>query len=139
MRRDGTLTVVNVKVERTSTESRTVKPRETSETDGEPVRPVRIKKEKIDEPIPSKSTTSKATTESKKQSTGSNDSLEILPMETNPTIELSDDEHGNDVDKMPPPAFVPPAKVTKEKKIPVKTRSTRSKQTKRKPAVRSYT
>lgn len=65
-------------------------------------------------------------------------------METNPTIELSDDENvpangnenrtGNDGNKMPPPAFVPPVKATKEKKAPVekKIRSTRSKQPKRK-------
>lgn len=65
-------------------------------------------------------------------------------METNPTIELSDDENvpangndnrtRNDGNKMPPPAFVPPVKATKEKKAPVekKIRSTRSKQPKRK-------
>lgn len=74
----------------------------------------------------------------------SNDSLEIVPMESNPTIELlSDDENGpandnenangNDGNKMPPPAFVPPVKAPKEKKAPAekKTRSTRSKQPKR--------
>lgn len=79
----------------------------------------------------------------------SNDSLEIVPMETNPTIELSDEENeppngkenanGNDGNKMPPPAFVPPVKATKEKKAPAEktTRSTRSKQTKRKVIWRS--
>lgn len=66
-----------------------------------------------------------------------NESLEIVPMETNTTIELSDDDHGDDGNKMPPPTFVPPppppAKVVKEKKAPAErtTRSTRSKQTKR--------
>lgn len=71
-------------------------------------------------------------------------------METNPTIELSDDENeppngkenanGNDGNKMPPPAFVPPVKATKEKKAPAEktTRSTRSKQTKRKVMVVSF-
>lgn len=52
-------------------------------------------------------------------------------MDTNPPIELSDDE--NDGSKMPPPAFVPPAKAAKEKKPPAekKIRATRSKQSKR--------
>lgn len=52
-------------------------------------------------------------------------------MDTNPPIELSDDE--NDGSKMPPPAFVPPAKAVKEKKPPAEkqTRVTRSKQSKR--------
>lgn len=44
MRRDGTMSVVNVKVERTSTE----KAKE-STPEPEPARPVRIKKEKIDD------------------------------------------------------------------------------------------
>lgn len=54
-------------------------------------------------------------------------------MDTCPPIELSDDENRGDVDKMPPPAFVP-SKPAKEKKAPAekKIRSTRSKQTKRK-------
>lgn len=63
-----------------------------------------------------------------------NDSLEIVTMETNAPIELSDEENGDDGNKMPPPAFVPPpVKPVKEKKAPVErvTRTTRSKQTKR--------
>lgn len=135
MRRDGTMTVVNVKVERTSTDGQPQQPKESIES--EPTRPVRIKKEKVDEPASSKATnkeTNGATENASKKNDDSNDSLEIVPMETNPTIELSDDENGNDVDKMPPPAFVPPAKATKEKKAPAekKVRSTRSKQVKRK-------
>lgn len=55
MRRDGggTLSVANVKIERTSTE----KPKSaTPDPEPEPsVRPVRIKKEKVDEPIVDKS------------------------------------------------------------------------------------
>lgn len=147
MRRDGTMTVVNVKVERTSTDGLTKAPKksnvaettskesivaEKAPKESETARPVRIKKEKIDEPITSKTTNKDGATENgakKNSNDDSNDSLEILPMETNPTIELSDDEHGNDVDKMPPPAFVPPVKATKEKKAPAekKIRSTRSK------------
>lgn len=143
MRRDGTMTVVNVKVERTSTDGQSQpqpqqqKPKES--VGSEPTRPVRIKKEKVDEPAASKTTnkeTNGATDNGLKKNANddSNDSLEIVPMDINPTIELSDDEIGNDVNKMPPPAFVPPAKVTKEKKAPAekKTRSTRSKQVKRK-------
>lgn len=149
MRRDGTMTVVNVKVERTSRDGRPEKPK----TSTVPVtvenesaaRPVRIKKEKIDEPIPTKSnaneltksSSSETTNGSKKNDTDDlNDSLVIVPVETDPTIELSDDENanGNDVTKMPPPSFVPPAKSVKEKKAPAekKTRATRSKQSKRK-------
>lgn len=157
MRRDGTMTVVNVKVERTSRDGQTEKPKATS-TDSAPVataetgsaRPVRIKKEKNDEPtMPKKSnateltksssssSSSEATHGSKKKiSDDLNDSLVIVPLETNPTIELSDDENtnGNDVTKMPPPSFVPPAKSVKEKKAPAekKGRATRSKQSKRK-------
>lgn len=144
MRRDGTMTVVNianVKTERTSTEARPEKTKGAEDKENEPERPVRIKKEKLDEPL--KSTANKATiraneiTSSKKTNDDSNDSLEIVPMETNPTIELlSDEETSNDGNKMPPPAFVPPIKPIKEKKAPVEkktsTRSTRSKQTKRK-------
>lgn len=54
-------------------------------------------------------------------------------METNPPIELSDDDSRNDGDKMPPPAIVPQTKSIKEKKAPAekKVRSTRSKQPKR--------
>lgn len=152
MRRDGTMTVVNVKVERTSKDGRTEKPRHTTASatantaENESARPVRIKKEKNDEPLPTKSnaseltkssSSSEATNGSKKNGTDDlNDSLEIVPLETNPTIELSDDEsaNGNDVTKMPPPSFVPPAKSVKEKKAPVekKVRATRSKQSKRK-------
>lgn len=150
MRRDGTMTVVNVKVERTSRDGRTEKPKVTS-TDTTPVtvenesaRPVRIKKEKKDEPMPNKSIASELTKSSSEATNGSkknvtddlNDSLVIVPLETNPTIELSDDENanGNDVTKMPPPSFVPPAKGVKEKKATVekKVRPTRSKQAKRK-------
>lgn len=143
MRRDGTMTVVTVKTERTSTDARLDKPKTGEDKENEPERPVRIKKEKVDEPIASKPSANKPT---KKRSTeidgtkktshdDSNDSLEIVPMETNPTIELlSDEEASNDGSKMPPPAFVPPIKPAKEKKPPVekKTRSTRSKQPKRK-------
>ncbi|XP_055313027.1 inner centromere protein-like [Sitodiplosis mosellana] len=141
MRRDGTLTVVNVKTERTSTDGRPDKPKASEDKENEPERPVRIKKEKIDEPIATKPTANKTTTRSteidgskKPSNDDSNDSLEIVPMETNPTIELSDEETGNDGSKMPPPAFVPPIKPVKEKKAPVekKIRSTRSKQPKRK-------
>lgn len=153
MRRDGTMTVVNVKVERTSKDGRPEKPKTTS-TSTAPVtvdndtatRPVRIKKEKIDDPLPTKSratelakssSTSETTNGSKKNvSDDLNDSLVIVPIETDPTIELSDDENanGNDVTKMPPPSFVPPAKSVKEKKAPAekKIRATRSKQSKRK-------
>lgn len=154
MRRDDTMTAVQVKVERSSIESQPEKstatgsgdsgataPTTTAASNRESSRPVRIKKEKIDEPVPTKSTSRKATNsssqakESRKHSNDdSNDSLEIVAVETNPTIELSDDENG-DGNKMPPPAFVPPAKAaTKEKKAPAETkiRSTRSKQPKRK-------
>lgn len=54
-------------------------------------------------------------------------------MDTNPPIELSDDENNqNDHAIMPPPAIVPLSKPTKEKKAPAekKIRSTRSKQKK---------
>lgn len=142
MRRDGTMTVVNVKTERTSTDARPDKPKTGEDKENEPERPVRIKKEKVDEPIASKPVANKpANTRSteidgtkKASHDDSNDSLEIVPMETNPTIELSDEEASNDGSKMPPPAFVPPIKPAKEKKAPVekKTRSTRSKQPKRK-------
>lgn len=154
MRREGTMTVVNVKVERTSKDGRTENPKSTTsstisvtvETEAES-RPVRIKKEKNDDQMPtkskSKSTSSEARNGSKKNvSEDLNDSLVILPLENNPTIELSDDENvnGNDVTKMPPPSFVPPAKGAKEKKAPVekKTRSTRSKQAKRKVSIYIY-
>lgn len=138
MRRDGTMTVVNIKTERLSTDAKTDKPRATvsSTTSNESVRPVRIKKEKIDDTTTSKSNKTNGLSETKKNSIDDlNDSLEIVPMETNPTIELSDDENGNDGNKMPPPAFVPPIKGTKDKKLPTEkktTRSTRSKQPKRK-------
>lgn len=150
MRRDGTMTVVNVKVERLSKDDRTERskiiPANTSpvDVDIQPTSPVRIKKEKNDEKIPTKSKTtestkssSEATNRSKKSGSDDlNDSLVIVPIENTPTIELSDDENanGNDVTKMPPPSFVPPAKTTKEKKAPVerKVRPTRSKQSKRK-------
>lgn len=161
MRRDGTMTVVNVKVERTSTDaadktvdkSKADKSKVTASTtitsvDSESIRPVRIKKEKVDEPIisTSKATSSKTTKGSaenevpkKNASDDLNDSLEILPMDTNQPIDLvSDDETDGDKNEgskmMPPPSFVPPAKLAKEKKAPVekKVRSTRSKQTKRK-------
>ncbi|XP_031640521.1 inner centromere protein-like [Contarinia nasturtii] len=138
MRRDGTMTVVNVKVERMSTDAKAEESRATltATTANESVRPVRIKKEKIDGTSVSKldKTSRSETNVTKKKSNDSNDSLEIVPMETNPTIELSDDENGNDGNKMPPPAFVPPIKPTKEKKPPAekKIRSTRSKQPKRK-------
>lgn len=48
----------------------------------------------------------------------SNDSIEIVPMEVNKTIELSDEENDNNDEqsKMPPPSFVPPAVKVKEKK-----------------------
>lgn len=147
MRRDGTITVVNVKTERTSTDARIEKPKSAEDKENEPERPVRIKKEKVDESIASKSTANKTTKRStevngskKTTNDDSNDSLEILPMETNPTIELSDEENSNDGSKMPPPAFVPPIKPTKEKKAPVekKTRSTRSKQPKRKVSLTVY-
>lgn len=155
MRRDGTMTVVNVKVERTSRDGRTEKLKATS-TDTTPVtveneftRPVRIKKEKNDEQIPAKSNASELKKSSSEVTNGSkknvtddlNDSLVIVPLDTNPTIELSDDENanGNDVTKMPPPSFVPPAKSVKEKKAPVekKVRPTRSKQSKRKVCISS--
>lgn len=154
MRRDGTMTVVNVKTERTSSDGRTEKSKSNedkeNEPEPEPERPIGIKKEKVDEPIVSKSTANKMANKTatratqingkKKTSTtkhdDSHDSLEIVPMETNPTIELSDDENTNDGSKMPPPAFVPPIKPIKEKKVtPVEkkiTRSTRSKQPRRK-------
>lgn len=152
MRRDGTMTVVNVKQERTSTDgnaekSKTAAAPTTAAADSEPARPVRIKKEKVDEPSTStsKSTANKTTNgkseahgSKKNSSDGLNDSLEIIPMDTNQPIDLvSDDEndgHKNDGNKMPPPTFVPPAKPAKEKKAPAekKIRSTRSKQTKRK-------
>lgn len=51
MRRDGTMSVVNVKVERTSTDN--VKG---STPDPEPSRPVRIKKEKMDDQAAEKAT-----------------------------------------------------------------------------------
>lgn len=144
MRRDGTMTIVNVKVERTSRDGRPEKSKTTSSSTADTVavendvaRPVRIKKEKIDEPIPTKSSANELIKAPSTASTDDmNDSLVIVQVETNPTIELSDDENasGNDVTKMPPPSFVPPAKSGKEKKAPVekKVRSTRSKQTKRK-------
>lgn len=152
MRRDGTMTVVNVKIERTSKDGRPEKPKATSTStvpasvDNEATaRPVRIKKEKIDDPMPTKSSanvlakssTSETTNGSKKNvSDDLNDSIVIVPTETDEAIELSDDENvnGNDVTKMPPPSFVPPAKSVKEKKAPVekKIRATRSKQSKRK-------
>lgn len=152
MRRDGTMTVVNVKIERTSKDGRPEKPKATSTStapasvDNEAAaRPVRIKKEKIDDPMPTKSSanvlakssTSETTNGSKKNvSDDLNDSIVIVPTETDEAIELSDDENvnGNDVTKMPPPSFVPPAKSVKEKKAPVekKIRATRSKQSKRK-------
>lgn len=140
MRRDGTMTVVNVKVERTSTDTRTEKPTSVAAPtiDMESARPIRIKKEKIDETTTSKLTADETKTEKsdqkKNSNDDSNDSLEIVLMDTNPTIELSDEENGNDGNKMPPPAFVPPIKTTKEKKPSAekKTRSTRSKQPKRK-------
>lgn len=156
MRRDGTMTVVNVKTERTSSDGRAEKSKSTEDKENEPEleRPVRVKKEKVDEPIVLKSTATRATTnktatratqinESKKTThDDSNDSLEIVPMDTNPTIELSDDENTNDGNKMPPPAFVPPIKPIKEKKItPVEkktTRSTRSKQPRRKVFLFAY-
>lgn len=156
MRRDGTMTVVNVKVERMSKDGRSEKPKTTS-TSTAPVaveneaatRPVRIKKEKIDDPLPTKSNAkelakSSSASSSSETTNGSkkcvnddlNDSLVIVQAETDPTIELSDDENvnGNDVTKMPPPSFVPPAKSAKEKKAPAekKIRATRSKQSKRK-------
>lgn len=151
MRRDDTMSVVNVKIERLSTDglsektkvANNLKEATVTTTDGESIRSVRIKKEKSDDPTSSKSIASKnksATPEygsKKNASENLNDSIEIVTIETNPTIELSDDESGNtrnDGNKMPPPSFVPPAKVTKEKKAPVekKIRSTRSKQPKRK-------
>lgn len=151
MRRDGTMTVVNVKIERVSKDGRSERPKTSSAStvlaasDNETTsRPVRIKKEKNDEEVAKKSnanaltkSTAEATNGSKKTvSDDLNDSLEIVPLETNPTIELSDDENasGADVTKMPPPSFVPLAKATKEKKVPAekKVRPTRSKQSKQK-------
>lgn len=143
MRRDGTMTVVNVKVERLSKDGRTDKsiaaPSNQS-GENESTRPVRIKKEKNDEEVPSKSSANDLTKSSTEAALGSkqkmsddlNDSLVIVAHENNPTIELSDDE--NDESKMPPPSFVPPSKSAKEKKPAVekKTRPTRSKQPKRK-------
>lgn len=148
MRRDGTMTVVTVKTERASTDARSDKPKTGEDKENEPERPVRIKKEKVDEPIASKPTVNKPINTRSTEIDGtektshddSNDSLEIVPMETNPTIELSDEEASNDGSKMPPPAFVPPIKPAKEKKAPIekKIRSTRSKQPKRKVVFASF-
>lgn len=148
MRRDGTMTVVNVKVERTSKDGRTENPKATSTStpvteEIESARPVHIKKEKNDEPMPTKPNANELIKSSssemgskKNVNDDLNDSLVIVPLDTSPTIELSDDENanGNDVTKMPPPSFVPPAKSVKEKKAPAekKIRATRSKQSKRK-------
>lgn len=148
---------VRVKVERQSTENRlgnltqtignsTIEP----EPAAEPTpaaeltlsRPIRVKKEKEDKDTASKSKSEKngkAAVDGSKSKHATNDErrtnddddqddLQILPMEINAPIELSDDESVNDENKMPPPVIVPPAKVLKEKKI----RSTRSKQPKRK-------
>lgn len=156
MRRDGTMTVVNVKVERTSTDGLADKSKSvatataitTSDTtdDIELTRPIRVKKEKPDEPKSNavkKGNTVSESINSKKNTTDDlNDSLEIVATDANPTIDLlSDDENDtnkNDDNKMPPPSFVPPVKAVKEKKAPVekKIRSTRSKQPKRAAKVR---
>lgn len=107
MRRDGTMTVVNVKVERTSKDGHVEKSKATSanaapvdDVDNETTRLVRIKREKADEQIPKKSnaneltkTASETTDGLKKKSTDSNDSLEIVPIDIHPTIDISDDEN----------------------------------------------
>lgn len=56
MRRDGTMTVTNIKVERTSIEKAASAP-----STSEPTRPVRIKKEKVDEPAVDKAADAKKT------------------------------------------------------------------------------